>query len=185
MIRAWCALAFASAACAVPLHGAEPSVVELQCEDGQPCCNAFAVQTHRGPKLVTAAHCLRGLDSARFLRFGGGLSDVARVTFVDLKADVAELEAPAGMPLLLTASTAVGASPVWAQQAWQARAGQVIGTGGRFYVTTLPVAPGWSGSPVLDTEGRAVGVLVRCTAGDDRHGKSCAPRSGIFVALPH
>jgi len=53
------------------------------------------------------------------------------------------------------------------------------------YTTTLDVQPGWSGSPVIDSRGRVVGVAVTCLGWEAGAGpgKSCQPHTGRFISL--
>ena len=186
--RAACAvLAVTLAGCSLPARAPQSSVVQLLC-DGLPCCNAFELETPRGPRLVTAAHCVRDPAApVSYLAYGAHVPRSASVESLDPLWDRAELVPAQPLPALEQGPVpplgVVWAVSGWA--GWRAAAGQELGAGGDYTTTTLNVAPGWSGSPVLDVQGRAIGILVRCETLVDRPGaKACIPHSGIFVALP-
>jgi hypothetical protein len=141
-----------------------------------PYCNAFALRFGREPKqlrLVTAAHCLARArlaigDAARYQEPSGWSAGKALVSYIDSARDYAELvpEDSSGLVALEPAherELALGA--------FVSSPSALFGEETHGRVTSLPfgrvvftgsITQGWSGSPVLDTSGRAVGVVTRC-----------------------
>ncbi|WP_420393706.1 trypsin-like serine peptidase [Acuticoccus sp.] len=136
-------------------------------------CTAFAV----APRVVvTAAHCLAGLEPQRaHLLFGYARMDwvahVAPAFAVTLEDDVALLcladRAPAQLavgpaPAAGDAVTVVGyGRPV---RHLQSRAACRVLEGGGALVLDCPQSPGASGGPVLNAAGEAVAVVSRTAA---------------------
>jgi hypothetical protein len=158
-------------------------------------CNAFAVaRPADGGRitLVTAAHCLARAklgvgDEASYEAPSGWEHARARVVLVDVGRDYAELDPGTTVSEGELVPLAQGAAP---------REGAFLSTPSSLYGESVSgraysVAPGkvafygwaargWSGSPVLDTNGRVVGVVIRCvlSAGP---GSPCA--NGVIAGL--
>ena len=110
---------------------------------------------------------------------------LARVLTID-EHDRAVLEPMSadldGLALQIGPPAPVGSS-VLSVQHNQRLLGSVLAAGVGFYLTSLDVVPGWSGAPVIDVSGRAVGIVVSCTGHASRNGSECLPRTGNYVDL--
>jgi len=191
------------------------AVVILLCERASgeevsrvPCCNAFAARAGpgvAGVRLYTAAHCVREArvgDDVRYVsrelwaRTAKG-SASARVVLYDSAHDRAALtpveyeDAQALITFALTRAAPDEGRPdvsaVCAWSGWESERGEMLARVDHLWPTTIDVVPGWSGSPALDTQGRAIGIMIACAGVTLASGtgdyKGCAPRSGIFVDL--
>jgi hypothetical protein len=142
-----------------------------------PKCSAFAIVHDQRTTLVTAAHCAPGAAPIRYLprdpnwTIGHGLAyPLAR------DGDIALL-APS-VPDWLTALR-VGPAPLVGDEV---NGGHVAAwLGATAFETTQSVGPGDSGSPVLNANGEAVGVVIRCHADDTGR---CLPGHAVAAALP-
>lgn len=176
-----------------PAPAPRDAVVTLECWHEQeqiPCCNAFTVRRLRGLRLETAAHCLHGLaqhERAKYAMRNGPPWNEAEVESIDEAHDRAELRPLDTQGL---GELQIGAAPIEGQlvrvvsayAGWAELIGVVVARGGDNYATTLDVRPGWSGSPVIDWHGRAVGIATRCVGGDLTE-KWCQPNTGRFIGL--
>lgn len=153
-------------------HVAEPggvvTLVERRANRWHPYCNAFAVNRGGAVMLATAAHCLHekpvgavahylapiGVEEA-FIAFRDSVSDRAL-----LAGDFSDLEA-----FDLVAPPGIGFPAVSVSSYYDARSTGAVEAdlGEGQWETSLTIRKGWSGSPVLDTQGRAWGIVVRCT----------------------
>lgn len=147
-----------------------------------PYCNAFAVKPGVPdpptlPVLVTAAHCVAKVklavgDTVRYREPSGWGLGSARVTHLDASRDYAvlELERAEGLAALELGRAPYEGAYVTSPSAFfgEAVSGQVYASGGRSFAFSGTIERGWSGSPVLDTQGRAVGVVIKCVLDDER-----------------
>jgi len=145
-------------------------------------CNAFAL---RSPlRLVTAAHCVKPGELVRYLPPDGWGVDRAQVATVDLAHDTATLNVTriGGLVgLEASASPRLGAA-VWAASATfgAVTSGELRDEQSGRYVTTMGIVRGWSGSPALDQNGRAWGVVIACLT---RALGECADRGAVVGGL--
>jgi S1-C subfamily serine protease len=150
------------------------SVVALV-EDGRIFCSGAAIRTRRGPMVLTAAHCVDGVDFVLLAQRGWyrgrneGVSNAvgARVQNVDEDLDLALLTLPDALgvrPLDVGAQPLQGDPVICAGHpsgiGWLANYGHVssIQPNESWYMVDCGLAPGMSGGPVLDANGRVVGV---------------------------
>jgi len=157
----------------------------------EPHCAAFAIAKHGQTMLVTASHCVPdSATSSTPLRFhapSGWGHGKAYLAHRDADADVAFLTL--SDPEMVT-PLRVGRSPLVDERVWsyspiyRARsAGLVMDwLGPDWFETTQSVAPGWSGSPVLDEQGAVVGVVSRCPAENGIASKRCSPGRVVVTA---
>ena len=128
-----------------------------------PHCTAFAVTRLGRVQLATAAHCVKGTDQARYFRtWGLGL---ARVSWVSVARDVAYLDVEdASLVPLEMGIMQVGQSVRSYSTLYDAVSdGRVqYEYEGGWFETTQTIVFGWSGSPVVDSFGRVVGVVAKC-----------------------
>jgi hypothetical protein len=133
-------------------------------------CNAFAVLRDGETLLVTAEHCLhdKGLgDSVAYIPPSGwGLSH-AEVVMLSEGMDQALLrpEEPGELiPLAVVPPPAGAAAAVSVSSYFGARSAGLVtadlGFGWR--ATSITIRRGWSGSPVLDSNGAAWGIMSGC-----------------------
>ena len=176
-------------------------VVGLQDAAGRVTCSAFAVGEH----LVTAAHCVHGKRIGYVTRdlwnrtARGQL--VANVAHIDREHDWAILTPPTlnGLAPLSVGQVVVGESvfTIAAKGDWVPSGGLVVtsffagetnGVDKLRWESTITVAPGWSGSPVINARGEVVGIVVSCTGtaldSGERVVKKCRPGLSMFVELP-
>lgn len=167
-------------AAAAPVDAALDAVVLVQ--EGSATCAGVHVGDGR---IATAYHCVapggRPAVSART-----GARVVARVVAVDVGADLAVLMAPGaeGWPSLgVAADPPEIGTPIWAlghpfgEEApggrlastlrWSAADGGVAAVGDRMLQVTAPLNPGNSGGPIVDGEGRVVGIASRRLSGEN------------------
>lgn len=176
--------------CAPQRQAASVNLLTFRDSEAFAICQAFAV---RGvtPRLLTAAHCLRGAEPGASIAYatqeqwyGTAHSySWAHVVQVDRGADRAVL-APESLDglALLDVVAAVPDTVHATAPGWIDAPGAVREHVGQYYESTLDVRPGWSGAPVLDSLGRAVGIVVAYEA--DAETGAPVPRSGVFVGLP-
>jgi hypothetical protein len=146
-------------------------------------CNAFAIS---GNRLMTAAHCVPGVEpggEVRYLSPDGVGHGIAILLSVNKDADLATCEAYGLTPLPVTSAprdgeNALSVSSFYGQTSY-GHVSAKLGQG--FYETSLSIIKGWSGSPVLDTHGRAWGVVSRCYTVPETG--ECQPGTTIVTAL--
>jgi S1-C subfamily serine protease len=150
-------------------------VVGLQDATGRVTCSAFSVE---GGHLVTAAHCVHG-ERARYVtrqiwETTTDLSRVAKVTAVDAAQDWAVLTPPNqdGLVSLRIGKVARGdlVTVIATLNDWRPATGRVVesffagltvdGPDHLRWESTVTVEPGWSGAPVINARGEAVGMFV-------------------------
>lgn len=172
-------------------------------------CSGFAVITPAGVRVLTAAHCalehkpgdrMPLVTRSRWELTSQGVR-WAVLERVDVAADVAvlvpESEALAELdPLALAGrEPAVGERVrVISGRWWSEAGGDVLGLyysdagdePAERWVAGATVAPGWSGSAVLDSTGRVLGVVTACQAealaGEDGRPK-CKPGWTVFEGV--
>ncbi len=165
-----------------------------------PSCNAFAVERDSEVYLATAAHCLADPptlgQTLRYLAPNGVGHGFARVTFLDLSGDRALAVATGGdlEPLREAGPPGEGAWVESVSSYYSAvSAGTVIGElSDGWHQTTQTIVFGWSGSPVLDRQGRAWGIVSKCPLASTvelaaEHGVglgTCLPGATIVTVLP-
>ncbi len=147
-------------------------------------CGAFAVERLGRVQLATAAHCVYEHDVWRYEEPSGWGHGLARVQFLDEARDLAYLD-PADAegldPLQIGPPPSAGErvrafSPVYDQTAF----GTVQADyGNGWYETSQTIVYGWSGSPEIDSYGRAVAVVAKCPATGDQ----CTPGRALVSAL--
>lgn len=134
-------------------------------------CNAFALERKSGELyLVTAAHCLRErlLGSvARYLPPDGWGIDRAVLVKLEPARDYAELDVSrrGGLEPLQVGPSPGNGEPVLSVSAYFEEQATGISKGelsGSWFGTTQRIEHGWSGSPVLDAQGRVWGFLAKC-----------------------
>jgi hypothetical protein len=148
-----------------------------------------------GGRVGTAYHCVAPGGRPRVTTRSGERA-VGRVVAVDRGADLAVVEVAIGAPALgLGVAPAVG-SEVWTlghplagdppegwfagTLRWSAALGVVSAVGEEALQVSAPVNPGNSGGPVVDAEGRVVGIVSRRLTGD---GLGFAARAERLAAL--
>ncbi len=135
-------------------------------------CSAFALERMPGGDiyLVTAAHCVKPLTLGAFARYlppdGWGV-DRAAIVKLDRVRDYAELspERNGGLVALQHGPAPDSGAPVLSVSAFFEEQAPGLSKGalsGAWYGTTQRIEHGWSGSPVLDSSGRAWGFLAKC-----------------------
>jgi hypothetical protein len=134
-------------------------------------CNAFAVLRGGETLLVTAAHCLHGVSPGGAVAYippsGWGFSH-AEVVMVSEGMDQALLrpeETGDLVPLAVAAPPMSMALASSVSSYFGARSsGRVTGDLGLGWrATSITIRKGWSGSPVLDTNGAAWGIVSGCS----------------------
>jgi S1-C subfamily serine protease len=192
VIRALGALLIAllAASCTPGHFKASDDAFAVLTKDGVGVCSAFAISKH---ELMTAEHCVRDAD-ADFAVVSKELWDrtskgSAAVTVVsrDTERDLAVLYTPYAFRDFLRFRAPVTGETVNAVSAlydWRHSPGRVLPGFGFFRDTDVTIQHGWSGSPVIGVDGRAVGVVARCNGAysDGRH--VCARNDMQFSVLP-
>lgn len=186
MIRALCAALAAfvlgCAAAPPPVNSIDAAVAAILRND-QRSCSAFAIGTH---DLMTAAHCLPDAPIVR-LESRSGDRIVAEVVYVDSARDTAVMRTPYAFSRFLSTRAPSYGERVQAIAAafdWNESSGSVASAFGEFRESTLTIQHGWSGSPVIGADGRAVGVVVTCRGVVVRYKHKCSPGNAQFSALP-
>jgi hypothetical protein len=149
-----------------------------------PRCAAFALVRAGQTMLVTASHCVpesaTNLTPLRFLAPSGWGHGLAYLLERNDAADVAFLAL--GEPDMVT-PLRKGKSPLVGESVWsynpsyrERSDGKVTSwLSGDFFETTQTVDKGWSGSPVLNANGDAVGVVSQCQGGVNGATTRCVP----------
>ncbi len=181
-----------SSASLVTLMRLEPAQVEPDLEGyGSehdryvPTCTAFAVKRLGRVQLATAAHCVRDVLSVRYVPPSGWGLGIATVQDISEARDVAFLDVEQGelRPLEMAAQPGTGErvrafSAVYDQTSL----GRVLAQYEEgWYETSQTIVYGWSGSPVVDDAGRAVGVVSKCP--DTIQGMPCKPGHALVTSL--
>jgi len=218
MLPALLALAAFSAHAHAP-HPPPIEAVVLVVQGAGVCAGAFI--DDQGT-VATAYHCVAPGGRPQITTADGRVA-VGRVTAVNASVDLALIATPdlAGSPFLALADTppdqgdrvrALGhpfgvkapAGFLEGTLRWSLSEGVVAAVGTRSLQFTAPVNPGNSGGPVIDDEGRLVGVVSRRLSGDgmgfasrvealqtlmDGEGRGLGPLGGVlsletFVSLP-
>jgi hypothetical protein len=156
-------------------------------------CNAFAVKQRLSTVLITAEHCVpeRELALGEIVRFeapSGWGHGKAQLAWRDTTHDAAVLLPlePAALQPFVTARPPLAGERVESYSAlfdaWHVGAmGGELAPGSGLHVSTLTIAKGWSGSPMLDAHGAAWGIVSMCTPRDDG---VCEPGSSKAYELP-
>lgn len=165
-------------------------------EQGVTAC-AGTIIDERGT-VATAYHCVASGGRPAITTHRGNRV-IGRVVALDRKNDLALVSAPdlVGEPwLVLRTTPAVLGEEVWAlghpmgaqlplgfltgTLRWSASVGVVSAVGERAVQVSAPVNPGNSGGPIVDHEGRMMGVVSRRLPGD---GLGFAARGDLVEAL--
>lgn len=172
------------------------NVGELRSVAFVPSCNAFAIRKDGNVYLVTAAHCTEGVklgEPVRYLAPNGWGHGIAKLTWRDTGHDQALLSPGSGardlVPLERGPLPELGARVTGVSAYYGASTSGVVVVklAEGFYGTTQTVVRGWSGSPVLDEQGRVWGILSRCEAHQtnaDPDSAECDPGRAIVASLP-
>lgn len=149
-----------------------------------PRCAAFALVRAGQTMLVTASHCVpdsaTNLTPLRFLAPSGWGHGLAYLLERNDAADVAFLavgDPEMVVPLRRGKSPLVGEG-VWSYNPiYRERSGGKVTSwlSGDFFETTQTVDKGWSGAPVLDASGDAVGVVSQCLGETSGTATRCVP----------
>lgn len=76
---------------------------------------------------------------------------------------------------------------------WARSDGEIVGEtyagpGSHYYLSTMTIQPGWSGSPVFDDNGFVVGIVIQCQGealeAGERISKNCRPNFSVFTDVP-
>lgn len=147
-------------------------------EQGSAACAGVHVG---GGRVATAYHCVAPGGRPEVTTRGGKRA-VGRVVAASSRDDLAVIEVALELPALgLGVAPPLGAD-VWAlghplatapsegllagTLSWSSSAGSVSAVGERALQITAPLNPGNSGGPVVDAEGRVVGIVSRRLPGD-------------------
>lgn len=153
-------------------------------------CNAFAIDRGGVTLLATAAHCLHGKEPGELVLYvppsGWGFA-TARVLYANRATDAALLQ-PADsdglLPLAVAAPPAVHSRVTSTSSYFGATSRGFVtadlGLGWR--ETSITIRRGWSGSPVLNTDGSAWGIVSTCTLSWGF--TDCAPHYTRVTAIP-
>jgi hypothetical protein len=134
-----------------------------------PHCSAFAVKREGLVQLATAAHCVANTDRARYFRTWG-MGD-AQVAYVSEARDVAFLDVddselvPLDLGPLVVGQSVRAYSAVFDTSSVGSVQHEFLGG---WFETSQTITFGWSGSPVLDYRGRAVGLVARCLTSENK-----------------
>lgn len=149
--------------CAAQRRVACPMVAQLLA-DGRPFCTAFAVSPVRGRHFYTAAHCIESAaDRSLTIHTGSRRSDVVHVRF-SAGRDIAYITV--AEPLVLQARAVASGTKDGLLLLCGAGAGSIhrLAALGKREETVLVAGracPGDSGSPVVDSAGRVLGLISR------------------------
>ncbi len=149
-----------------------------------PHCTAFAVRRLGRVQIATAAHCVSGAQVVRYVPPDGIGLPLATVQYISEARDVAYLDCPSDglVPLEIGPAPGDGESVrAFSSLYRQTSLGRVITQyEGGWYETNQTIVYGWSGAPVVDGYGRAVGVVSRCPA---PLGGQCMPGHALVAGL--
>ncbi len=191
MIRALAALllALAASACAPGYMKATDDAQAVLSRDGLPICSAFAVGPH---DVMTAAHCVDVVaqyqitSREQWFKTSSGAADV-QISYVDPDRDLALLRTDYLFRSYLTPRepvTGEWVTVVSAKAGWRESRGTVRPGFGLLRDTDVTIEHGWSGSPVIGTDGRAVGVVVRCYGSYINGRHVCRKNDMQFSVIP-
>lgn len=161
--------------------GTDPGWIDLA-PRWAPYCSAFGVKRLGRVQLATAAHCVPEGASEVSYRQTLGVAK-ARVSYISEARDVAYLDPMGETPQTIERAQVLLGSRVRAFTSGGAvsdgrvTADYVLG----FFETSTTIRRGWSGSPVVDDDGRAIGLVAKCQTGG---GLDCAPGNAIVARLP-
>ena len=170
-------------------------------------CSGFAVFGAEGVRVLSAAHCFQQHEIGdrvpivtrdRWVHTSQGVRWASLVA-ADLASDVAVL-LPSGEALAeLDPYPLAGRDPVPGEAVrlvsgyyWTEVEATVAGLyladvegmpAEERWLADATIAPGWSGSAVLDAQGRVLGVVVACQAQRVRDGVRCRPGFAVFEAV--
>ncbi|WP_161600835.1 S1 family peptidase [Teichococcus oryzae] len=165
-----------------------------------------AVVGFRDGHVLTCAHLLDGSDAVPALRRADGAEAEARLVARSPRMDLAVLRVPAGF---LAPPAAAPALPASGDMVWAAGApglGHAVAQGhveapdaempgfGRGFTARMPVLMGYSGGPVVDEEGRLLGLTaalpepgaagaIAFLTGADLGGLAGGPRRVFVLAI--
>jgi hypothetical protein len=166
-----------------------------------PCCSGFVAATKAGPRILTAAHCVKSIKLGHNVAYvtrhdwnhtSAGYN-IAKLALTDDRDRAVLL--PKASDTLPEPIEVGYCSPgpgdyvrsVSQEDGFQEISGNIVGDGvgilgAANYLTSLDVVHGWSGAPVLDAHGHAIGLVVSCRT-DETVSRECVKRSGNFVGL--
>ncbi|MDR5696796.1 MAG: trypsin-like peptidase domain-containing protein [Armatimonadota bacterium] len=175
-----------------------PSIATLQVGAEGRSATGTAFAFNASGQLLTAAHVVRGAERIR-VEFADGSSAEAHLVGYDARRDLAVIRAdstPLPLPLIGAEALKVG-DPVFVVGSPRGRpltvsAGQVLANGttlaglvpGIMIRNSAPIQPGHSGSPLLDGQGRAVGVVVAISTRPGEEGGLAVSGSVVRETLP-
>ncbi len=155
-----------------------------------PTCNAFCVQDIDAPYLVTAAHCVQDMGPGsrfRYMTNNGTGSKWATVEWVGVTGDraIASINDPSLIPFNVNSSyypepgdVALTVTSVYSDIS----RGEVIGELSHgWFDTTQTVTFGWSGSPVMNSQGTVWGIVSMCRLTDSE--TDCDPNYSIVSSI--
>lgn len=169
-------------------------------------CSGFAVVTPAGVRVLTAAHCALDYKAGdrmpivtrdRWEHTAWGVR-WATLERVDVAADVAVLVPESAALAELDPLALAGRDPAVGERVrmssgrfWSEAGGDVLGLyysdagnePAERWVAGATVAPGWSGSPVLDSAGRVLGVVTACQGEVSAGVKRCKPGWAVFEGV--
>lgn len=185
------------------------TVVILDHLGGGGICSGVVVQDHVGRAVViTAAHCVAkhvdptDEESPRVAELGQAVWFVLGNEWLprrgllysyDLQRDrciveAADLPTPLHTRRLADTAWQVPGETFHAVSALYERVsrGAVLGesyadAGSFFWDSTIDIKPGWSGSPVVDSRGAVVGLVIKCRTLEVHPGTVCDKNSAIFT----
>lgn len=119
----------------------------------------------------------------------------ARVTFFDAAHDRAVIlpieanDTPAPIPVANLCNACdlehYGIQYISALYGWDRHygniTGQVVDNGTKFWSSDTSILLGWSGSPVINSDGQAVGIVSKCEGKDYPTGHQCRPGWSLFT----
>jgi S1-C subfamily serine protease len=157
--------------------------------NGVGLCSSFAVAPHT---VVTAAHCVDddgmfAIVSRELDEHTGHGSAPAEVFAVDKARDLAWLRTAFTFRVFLKTRAPQqyeNVNAVSAFYGWKRSPGRVLPGFGLFRDTDVTIQHGWSGSPVVGFDGKAVGVVVQCRGSYVNNHHVCADHDMQFSVLP-